>query len=98
MTKNAVVKTLSKPPMAKKEKPLEMMANKDGKKEIKIIEKTKIKESAEVKPVQAKIEVKPVNTFALQEKKKEIEMRLAYEAQESTRENLNKLVNQHQKK
>lgn len=55
MTKNTVVKTLSKPPMAKKEKPLEMMANKEQKKEIKIIEKTKIKESNEVKPVQAKI-------------------------------------------
>jgi hypothetical protein len=27
MTKNTVVKTLSKPPMAKKEKPLEMVAN-----------------------------------------------------------------------
>jgi hypothetical protein len=36
MTKNTVVKTLTKPPMAKKEKPLEIVANMEPKPEIKL--------------------------------------------------------------
>lgn len=35
MSKNTVVKSLSKPPMAKKEKPLEIIAKEDSKKDSK---------------------------------------------------------------
>ena len=39
MTKNTVVKTLTKPPMAKKEKPLEITAKEELKPDIRIVEK-----------------------------------------------------------
>lgn len=47
MTKNTVVKTLTKPPMAKKEKPLEITAKEELKPDIKIVEKKREKEVTE---------------------------------------------------
>lgn len=47
MTKNTVVKTLTKPPMAKKEKPLEIAAKEELKPDIKIVEKKREKEVTE---------------------------------------------------
>lgn len=72
MTKNTVVKTLSKPPMAKKEKPLEAVAR---------VEQATTKEEVKIQASTKKETV--VSNFVLQEKKREIEMRLAYEAQET---------------
>ena len=72
MTKNTVVKTLSKPPMAKKEKPLQANAR---------VEQTNIKEEVKIQTSTKKEAV--VSSLVLQEKKREIEMRLAYEAQET---------------
>ena len=71
MTKNTVVKTLTKPPMAKKEKPLEITAKEEPKPDIKIIEKKsqkEVKQSTGLKGT--KKQVKPVSSFMLQEKKK----------------------------
>ena len=42
--------------------------------------------------------VQQVNTLALHQKRKEIEMRLAYEADTSSREHLANMYNQHKKK
>lgn len=71
MTKNTVVKTLTKPPMAKKEKPLEITAKEEPKPDIKIVEKKRQKEVTESMGLKGvKKEVKPVNSFMLQEKKK----------------------------
>lgn len=72
MTKNTVVKSLSKPPMAKKEKPLQTNARVE---QVTTKQEGKNQASTKKEPV--------VSSLVLQEKKKEIEMRLAYEAQET---------------
>ena len=94
MMKNSVVKTLNRPPMAKKEKPLELLAKIQSKKSSKA--KQEIASQKKVETVPAVVLQNPVvNTFALQQKKREIEMRLAYQAHESSRENLNNIYKQH---
>jgi hypothetical protein len=97
MMKSTVVRTLNKPPMAKKEKHLEVTAKEEAKVDIKQNGDSKTSKKKE-KTGTVTFSDQQVNPLALKEKRKEIEMRLAYEADASSRENLNKIYNQHVKK
>ena len=93
MMKSTVVKTLNKPPMSKKEKALEVPANDPS--------KPSAKQNGPGSRKKSQKESNPdpnVNPLVLNEKRKEMEMRLAYEADTTSRENINKLYDQHIKK
>ena len=92
MMKSTVVKTLNKPPMAKKEKPLETSAKVPTKPQSKPNGTANGKKKEKIEPQQS------MNPLALREKRKEMEMRLAYEADTTSRDNLNKIYDQHIKK
>ena len=92
MMKSTVVKTLNKPPMAKKGKPLETSAKVPIKPQSKPIGSANGKKKEKIEPQES------LNPLALREKRKEMEMRLAYEADTTSRDNLNKIYDQHIKK
>lgn len=88
MMKANVVKSLTKPPMTKKEKPLEVVA--EGEK--RVLGKT---DKIEKEIHTTSTRVRHSTSLILFQKKREMEMRLAYEAAENKREDLGLLYNEH---
>lgn len=94
MMNGNVVKTLTKAPtMTKKEQPLEVVAQVGSA----AIPSPLQNNQTQMQPA-VQTRVKHSNSFMMFQKKKEMEMRLAYEAQQNKRESLGRMFHQHSTK